>query len=260
MNQVKWEDLRPAYQQTLLHVHRHGTLPEDTPECYEVASSLIANYQFMKLVPASLTVHPGEEYCLTAAGKELMSTRDEVTEDSNSGDPLTEALLEGDYAGIRKLFEELKAERDAANKRRGEVDAEAAVLRSALEHYTEAEVVTDWGNQETQDDGAIPALASRLPRRPSRSSVNSSRPSVRPRVLHRHPYSRRVITTPPASTAPTIPARPIPATPPPSPASGITWSTSAAGRNEYCVSRWDFLPSKPVKTASPISVRRSPNP
>ncbi len=75
----------------------------------------------------------------------------EIDED----DPLTEALLEGDYAGIRKMFEELKAERDSANKRRSEVDAYIASLRKALEHYTDAEIVTSWGNQETQDDGAV---------------------------------------------------------------------------------------------------------
>lgn len=78
-----------------------------------------------------------------------------VSTDGDSGDPLTEALLEGDYAGIRKMFEELKAERDSANKRRSEVDADAAALRSALEYYTDAEIVTNWGSEETEDNGAI---------------------------------------------------------------------------------------------------------
>jgi predicted RNase H-like nuclease (RuvC/YqgF family) len=85
---------------------------------------------------------------------EVMNRRIEELERENKD--LREAIDQITlHAPVQKHIAALEAERDALRAR-----AKAAEgLREALGHYTNAEIVTDWGMEETEDDGEIARAA-----------------------------------------------------------------------------------------------------
>lgn len=69
---LTWDDLSPAEKQTLIHIDRLGTMPEETPECYECVSHMVTNLELIAYIPASQTLRPGKSFTLTPAGRALL--------------------------------------------------------------------------------------------------------------------------------------------------------------------------------------------